>query len=530
MNDFALLIKNLDSTTKTNAKVAMLVNYFNLASDKDKLWAIALFSHRRPKRSVKTSQLKQWAAALAEVPDWLFEASYHIVGDLAETIAHMTPNKASSINKLSLHQCIEAIITLRTKDDEQKKQFVLNQWKSMAFYQKFVFNKIITGGFRIGISQKLMTKALALHTGLDSNLLSLKLMGNWSPENIDFKTLIYSDDKRFSDSRPYPFFLAHSLEEKVFQSNIKHWVIEHKWDGIRAQIIWRNQSLFIWSRGEELITESFPELEIIAENLPDDVVMDGEIVAYSNNNVLDFYALQQRLGRKKPSKTLQTKIPVQFIAYDLLEHQGKDLRMLQLQERRKILVQQLRPLDKHDSIPLQLSERLIFSSWEKAKVAWQNISTPGIEGFMLKDCNSHYKIGRVKGDWWKWKKDPYTIDAVMIYAMRGHGRRANLYTDFTFAVWEKDQLVPFAKAYSGLTDQELNEIDRWIKTHTIDRFGPVRSVEAVQVFEIAFEGIAASKRHKSGVAVRFPRILRWRTDKPPEEAGTLEELKQLLNA
>ncbi|MDT8346806.1 MAG: ATP-dependent DNA ligase, partial [Flavobacteriaceae bacterium] len=460
MNAFARLIQSLDTTTKTNTKVAMLAEYFNLASDKDKLWAIALFSHRRPKRCLKTSQLKQWAAELAEVPEWLLEASYHIVGDLAETIAHMLPKEANLHNDLSLHQCIAAIMALRTKDDEQKKHFVISQWKSMNFYQKFIFNKIITGGFRIGISQKLMTKALALHTGLDTKLLSLKLMGNWSPENTSFEELIFSENDRFADSRPYPFFLAHSLEEKVLKTEIQHWFIEYKWDGIRAQIIWRNGSFFVWSRGEELITHSFPELESITASLEDDVVIDGEIVAYANSNALDFYALQQRLGRKKPTKALQTKIPIQFIAYDLLEYQGKDLRVLPLQQRRKILDQLMQTVAQDDEIPLQLSERLTFSSWEQAKRTWQNISTPGIEGFMLKECSSTYEVGRVKGHWWKWKKDPYSVDAVMIYAMRGHGRRANLYTDFTFAVWDGDRLVPFAKAYSGLTDQELIEIDR----------------------------------------------------------------------
>lgn len=525
MKDFAHLFTQLDQTTKTLVKVQALVDFFNIADDKDKIWAIAILSHRRPKRTVKTAELRQWAAEIADLPDWLFEESYHVVGDLAETIALVLP-KARSLNEQPLHFWIEELKALKELSDEERKKRVISAWKKMETSERFIFNKIITGGFRMGVSQKLMTRALAKATGIEENMLAHRLMGNWSPEETDFETLILSKDKNEDDSRPYPFYLAYALEDAPEDlGKPEEWIAERKWDGIRGQIIVRNGEIYVWSRGEELVTDKYPEYELFKEGLPDGTVLDGEILPYKDGAPLSFNVLQTRIGRKNLSKNILQKAPVIFKTYDLLEWEGEDLRNEPLSERRKILEK----LVKNNSLKaLHLSERVEFTEWSELKEVRDESRQYASEGLMLKRADSTYQVGRKKGDWWKWKVDPLTVDAVMIYAMRGHGRRANLYTDYTFAVWDGDELVPFTKAYSGLTDKEINEVDRFVKRNTIDRFGPVRSVKPELVFEIAFEGINRSSRHKSGVALRFPRMKRWRKDKPKEEANTLEELHQLL--
>lgn len=525
MKNFARLFTQLDQTTKTLMKVQALVDFFDHADEKDKIWAIAILSHRRPKRTVKTAELRQWAAEIADLPDWLFEESYHVVGDLAETIALVLP-EANSVEERPLHFWIEELKTLKDLTDEDRKARVIKAWQSMETTERFIFNKIITGGFRMGVSQKLMTRALAKATGIEENMLAHRLMGNWSPDETDFETLVLSKDRNEDNSRPYPFYLAYALEEEPKKlGSPQEWIVERKWDGIRGQIIVRGGEIYVWSRGEELVTDKYPEYEPFKEGLPDGTVLDGEILPFKNGQPLPFNLLQTRIGRKNLSKSILQKAPVIFKTYDLLEWEGKDLRDKTLTLRRKILEE----LVNNNSLKaLHLSDRVEFTEWEELKVVRDESRHYASEGLMLKRADSTYQVGRKKGDWWKWKVDPLTVDAVMIYAMRGHGRRANLYTDYTFAVWDGDELVPVTKAYSGLTDKEINEVDRFVKRNTIDRFGPVRSVNPELVFEIAFEGINKSSRHKSGVALRFPRMKRWRKDKPKEEANTLQDLHQLL--
>lgn len=536
MKDFVQLFTQLDQTTKTLKKVAALVDYFNKANDKDKLWTIAILSHRRPKRSVRTSLLRAWAASAANVPPWLFEESYHIVGDLAETMALMHPNLESKHDK-SLSEWIEFIIDLKNLEDEHptesedvlatKKEKVRWAWNQLDETERFIFNKLMTGSWRVGVSQKLMTRALARHSGIDENTLSHRLMGNWRAETSSYHQLIIATDPADKISQPYPFYLAYGLEIKIEElGKPNEWLAERKWDGIRGQLIIRENQLFLWSRGEELVTDKFPEFEILTEVLPNGTVIDGEIIAYQDNQPLGFNVLQSRIGRKNVSKSILDKAPVIMIAYDLLELNGKDIRESSLQYRRQELV---RLVDNAASEKLLISELVKFKEWKDLLKERADSRKYHAEGLMLKNKSGTYKVGRKKGDWWKWKIDPLTIDAVLLYAMRGHGRRANLYTDYTFAVWKGKELVPFAKAYSGLTDKEINEVDAFVKRNTIDRFGPVRSVKPDLVFEIAFEGIARSSRHKSGVALRFPRMFRWRKDKPAHEANTLEDLEKLLN-
>lgn len=528
MKEFANLIKYIDETNKTLQKVSALKQYFLEANKQDKVWAIGLLSHRRPKRAVKMPLLRVWAAEFAKIPNWLFEETYHVVGDLAETIALLSNNSSKKTsNNQSLTEYINQIIILKQKDEDAQKEIIFNLWEKLSYYECFVFNKIITGGFRIGVSQKLMTRALAEAYEIDVNTIAHRLMGNWNPAEISFKDLILEPQENENASRPYPFFLAYPIENGLENlGQPKDWQVEWKWDGIRGQLIKRNEEIFIWTRGEELVTEKYTELIALKEFLPNGTVIDGEIMAYKNSEPLSFNHLQTRISRKALSKKILEESPVILMAYDLLEFNGKDLRNQPLSFRRNLLEKLMKEIDEIES--LKISPSIKFNEWSEIRSLHEQSRAMKAEGFMLKQKSSTYKVGRVKGDWWKWKTDPFTIDAVLTYAMSGHGRRANLFTDYTFGLWQDDELVTFAKAYSGLTDAEIRKVDQFVRKNTLQKFGPVRQVKPELVFEIAFEGIALSKRHKSGIAVRFPRILRQREDKSVKSANTIHDLSQFL--
>ncbi len=525
MKDFATLFTRVDETTKTSVKTAALAAYFQTAGPSDRLWTIALFTGRRPKRTITATRLREWAAEVAGLPDWLFEESYSIVGDLAETIALVLP-PAEEEDDRSLTYWINWIKTLSTLEEDARKAGILKAWNSLPTTQRFLFTKLLTGGFRIGVSAKLITRALAQATGQPEPRLTHKLMGNWTPDTATWDSLIEADDPTADLSRPYPFYLAYQMDDLNDLGPPIDWNAERKWDGIRGQLIIRGGEHHLWSRGEDLMTDRFPELAQLKDYLPDGTVIDGEILAFQDEKPLSFNALQKRIGRKTVPKKLLAEAPVILMAYDLLEHDGKDIREAPLQTRRahlKALINQVPATS-----PIRLSDAVAFTTWDdlvKARAQSRNI---GAEGLMLKRLDSPYLSGRKRGDWWKWKIDPLTIDAVMIYAQAGHGRRANLFTDYTFAVRHGNDLVPFTKAYSGLTDAEFREITAWVRKNTLQKFGPVRQVQPTHVFEIAFEGIQASPRHKSGVALRFPRMARWRRDKPVDEANTLDDLKEML--
>lgn len=532
MRNFAILIKTLDSSNKTSVKVDALTEYFLHASNPDKVWTIALLSHRRPPRPVNTTLLRLWASELANIPLWLFEESYHIVGDLAETIALIIPDTDEHSEK-SLSEYVSEMATLKSKTEEEKRLYLHENWQMLNYYERFVFTKLITGSFRIGLSQKLMTRALSKAVNIDEDVLAYKLMGEWNPQKITFQQLILEEKSQDYLSKPYPFYLAYAIEsEPESLGDTSDWSIEHKWDGIRSQTIIRQGELYLWSRGEELITDKYPEFQAFPGVLPDGTVIDGEILPYKEDRIGSFADLQTRIGRKTVTKALLQKTPVIIKAYDLLEWQGKDIRNYPYEERRQLL-EELYATVKDLGLPLQLSERLDLENWNAVAEERMKARELDSEGLMLKHKKSPYQVGRKKGDWWKWKLEPLTIDAVLTYAMRGSGRRANLFTDYTFALWQDKEdgtreLVTFAKAYSGLTDAEFRMVDDFIKKNTLERFGPVRSVTPALVFEIGFEGIALSSRHKSGIATRFPRILRWRTDKKIEEANTVEDLKSMI--
>jgi DNA ligase-1 len=525
MQNFAELIHRLDQSTKTGDKLDALAWFFGHASDSDSVWVIAIFSHRRPKRQVSTKQLRTWCQEKAGIPDWLFEESYQAVGDLAETIALLLPSTTGTHN-LTLTEWIDWLQNLEKDAEDVKKSKILTAWDQFTSLERFVFNKLITGGFRIGVSQNLLIQALSKFAGLSQAQVAHRLMGNWNPEKMSLQELLHSDNSEEDYSKPYPFFLAHPIEIDFLESStVPEWIAEWKWDGIRGQLIRRGQQSFIWSRGEELVNDKFPEILDFLDQVPDGTVLDGELLAFQEGIPLPFSVLQTRITRKTLSKKVLLEAPVSFIAFDLLEWEGKDLRNEPL-SRRKVLLEELVNSVNHPK--LQLSETITFTSWEELAQVRENARELQTEGLMLKKKDSNYETGRKRGSWWKWKLNPMHIDGVLIYAQKGHGRRADLFTDYTFGVWDGEVLVSFAKAYSGLTDAEIREVDAYVKKNTKEKFGPVRTVTPGLVFEIAFEGIQASPRHKSGIALRFPRISRWRKDKPIDQANSLADLKALL--
>jgi len=529
---FTELYTALDETTKTNAKTEALVNYLKLASALDAAWAIWFLSGRKLRQVIPSRKLAEWAAHEARIPNWLFEESYSAVGDLAETIALLLPFPEASI-ELSLRQIVIELEKLREMNEQEQRELVLQLWQQMNRRERFVFNKLITGGFRVGVSQQLIIRAIAKHSNVEAAAIAHRMMGNWEPTTEFYTQLIHADDRSVDISRPYPFFLASPLEaDPASLGEVHEWQAEWKWDGIRSQLIRRGGQTFLWSRGEDLMTERFPELGVLGELLPEGVAIDGEVLPWSFNETggkpMPFALLQQRIGRKNLTKKILADIPVCIVAYDLLELGGEDIRSKALSERRHLLSEIINTLPDAQKHLLTLSSAVEGDSWEALAKMRADSRERSVEGLMLKRLSSPYRVGRQRGDWWKWKIEPYTVDAVLIYAQRGHGRRASLYTDYTFAVWDGGELVPFAKAYSGLTDEEIGKVDNFIRRHTVESFGPVRSVKPELVFELAFEGLQRSTRHKSGIATRFPRILRWRTDKKIEEADSLETVKAML--
>ncbi len=604
MKNFSRLFAELDASTATRDKQAALVRYFaeiaersarwdplaapladpcadraaaelagNAGSDpeRDAAWAVYFLAGGKPRQTVPTRVLRETARTIAALPEWLFEESYQAVGDLAETIAHILP-APSRHSELGLAVWIEQrLLALKGEAPETIAARLADWWDELDTAERFLLTKLIGGGFRVGVSKLSVTRALATLAGLDAKIVAHRLMGYTDgrarPSAAAYRALIApsrlydSDEGDPSTShgshelrgQPYPFFLAHALNEPVERFDAllgspDDWLVEWKYDGIRGQLVVRGGEAFLWSRGEDLVTDRFPELAALAARIPDGTVIDGEILVWHRSQAkahdapAPFADLQTRIGRKTLSKKILAEKPVVLVAYDLLEQDGIDLRRESQSTRRTRLEALVASVNQAvDEPALRISPVLHADSWSSFATLRGEARARGVEGFMLKHRDARYGVGRTKdvGTWWKWKIDPLSVDAVLIYAQRGHGRRASLYTDFTFAVWDREPdgdahrprtLVPFAKAYSGLTDEEMTKVDAIVKKTTIEKFGPVRSVAPTQVFELGFEGIQRSTRHKSGIAVRFPRMLRWRIDKPVEEADTIASLQTLLDA
>lgn len=537
MRRFALLYEALDTTTATRQKLAALVAHFAATPGADAAWAVHFLGGGRLRRLVGPATLRRWLVEASGLPEWLIEETYAAVGDLAETIALLMeleprgePGPGDADADLPLHAWIETrLLPLASLPEPEQRERVVGWWRSLPARECYLLNKLLTGALRVGVAQGLLARALAQHAGLSREVVLGRLAGDWSPSAAAFERLVDpQDDAGASDpTRPYPFMLASALEGEVEQlGDPREWLAEWKWDGIRAQLIRRAGRLSIWSRGEELLTERFPEIASAAERRGVDAVLDGEILVWGDAGVRPFGELQTRIGRKRPGRKLLAERPAAFLAYDLLEHEGRDLRSLPLAERR----QRLEVLLEAGDDTLMLSPALAEEDWPALATARAQSRTRGVEGLMLKRLAAPYASGRTRGAWWKWKIAPFTLDGVLLYAHPGHGRRASLYTDYTFGVWQGEALVPVAKAYSGLDDREIRELDAWIRRNTVERFGPVRAVRPEQVFELAFEGINRSPRHRAGVALRFPRILRWRSDKPAAEADRLATLQALLES
>lgn len=529
MKRFAQLFAEIDETTRTNEKVGAMSRYFSEAAPADAAWAVYFLMGLRPKRLVPVRRLAGWAMEESGVSDWLFEESYHAVGDLAETIALLLPDSDESSND-PLHVWVEQrLLAIGKASEDDQRRIVLDAWRSLGGTERFVWNKLITGSFRVGVSQSLLVRALSKASDVPEATISHRLVGDWQPTPSAYESLISSGNEAPALSSPYPFYLAYPLEGELESLGLaSEWQAEWKWDGIRSQLIRRQGKSYLWSRGDDLITDRFPELIEASEWLLEGTVIDGEILPWRDGHPLPFAQLQRRIGRKNISAKIRTEVPVVILAYDLLELGGEDVREKPLSWRREQLDALVGSANAESRI--LISPIAAANSWADIRAARDRARSLGSEGLMLKKSDAPYGVGRRKGGWWKWKLEPYAIDAVMVYAQPGHGRRALLHTDYTFAVWEGETLVPFAKAYSGLTDAEIREMDTWIRRNTVEKFGPVRSVKPEQVFELGFEGIQASPRHKSGIAVRFPRMLRWRKDKPAKEADTMDALRALLKS
>lgn len=525
MKVFASFVNTLDSTNKTSQKLKAIELFLNEADEQDKLWLVALFTGKRPKRAIRSGLMKQWAVDLANIPEWLFVESYAVVGDLSETISLILP-EPEFYEERSLSDWMALIQKLPEKTEEEKKQFVLHSWNHLPAKERFIFNKLIGGSFRLGVSTQLLINALAKHFEMEPSAVTHSIMGEWQPDGTAFDKLIKGEYVNIQSSKPYPFCLAYALDKPLEDLGaVTDWEAEYKWDGIRGQFIKRDGEVFIWSRGEELISDQFPEIAGAMKLPLDDYVLDGEILIVKNAGILNFSELQKRINRKNVTKKMTDELPACVFAYDLLEWNGEDLRGQPLAFRRSKLETLLNrmPADR-----FRRSEAVVTDTWDTLKKIQENARNLNAEGLMLKHKASPYHTGRKRGDWWKWKIDPLTIDAVLIYAQKGSGRRSSYYTDYTFAVKDGEQLVTIAKAYSGLTDQEIQEVSRFVTRNAVEKFGPVRTVKAELVFEIAFEGISLSSRHKAGVALRFPRIARWRKDKTVADIDTLENVRKLI--
>jgi DNA ligase-1 len=554
MNRFADLYDAIDRTTSTNAKVAALVTYLREAPPADAAWALFFLTGRRLKRHIPTRLMHTWTLELTGLPEWLVEESYAAAGDFAETIALLLEGRVEPIDPesgirerasdapgrlpfdqpeaidtrvdgVALAEWIEKrILPLRDMDDDERRAHVLTWWTRLERRELFLLNKLLTGEFRVGVSHTLVVRAVAHLASLPPAVVEHRLMGKWEPSAEAFAALVGPENPADDPSRPYPFCLATPFDGDIHAlGNRDAWLAEWKWDGIRAQLIQREGQVFLWSRGEELITERFPEITTAARTLPQGTVLDGEVLAFADNAPRPFADLQQRIGRQRKVSEVAAEVPAVFLAYDVLEAGGEDIRVMPLTDRRARLVDLIA-----NTGSLRISEAVAGDTWDALARRRDESRARHVEGLMLKRWTSAYRPGRKRGDWWKWKIDPFTVDAVLIYAQPGSGRRATLFTDYTFGVWDGDELVAVAKAYSGLSDEEIDEVDRWVRRHTTQRFGPVSAVEPVHVFELGFERIARSTRHKSGVAVRFPRILRWRRDKRPGDADTLDTLERML--
>ena len=537
LNKFAKLFFDLDSNNSNNKKIDLLINYFLSNSALNNSWTIFLLIGKSNKRFISGKSLREYYSIIYKLPIWLIDICHQKVGDSAEVISLLLSNKIDKKSKdISLNNLIKNKLPELLKiSEEEKVEMIKYYWEIIPKENLLVFNKILTGSFRIGVSKGLVRKSLSKMLNMDESIISHRLMGQFIPSAKTYNFII---SKKFHQKelgyKPYPFQLANPLDIQVKDLNLDDYQFEWKYDGIRGQIVKRRKNITIWTRGEELVNNSFPELVNLISLINDDFVIDGEILIWNSKKDCpdDFGLLQKRIRRNSPSNKILKDLPISFITYDLLELNGKDLRENILSIRREILEKLYSSWKEKSTDPyfhkLKITKLIKVFDWYDIEKKKNNSRSLNTEGLVIKNKNSKYLPGRKRGNWWKYKVDPMQLDAVLIYAKGGSGKRADLYTDYSFALWKDKELTKFANAYSGLTNEEIKELDKWIRKNTLNKFGPVRSVKPFFVFEISFENIQFSSRHKSGIAVRFPRITKWRKDKNIHEADTLENAYKLM--
>jgi len=540
LNNFSELFLNLDSSNSTNNKIEVLKNYFLSNDPIDNSWAIYLLTGKSNKRFISGRYLKNLFSELYEYPVWLIDTCYLKVGDSAEVITLLLKNKSTSRKKVLLNISLNELLSKTIPDlsklnDEEKNFKIKNMWETLPEDNHLIFNKILTGTFRVGVSIGLITKSISKLINIDEEIISHRLMGNFEPSIDSYEFLINKNiNLQELNSKPFPFLLANTIEDKIFKHSINDFQFEWKYDGIRMQLIKRSGNVSLWTRGQELVNDSFPELVDKMSHIKDDFVLDGELLVWNFKEQIafDFSLLQKRINRKSPTRSIQIKYPIIFIAYDLLEINGRDIREIKLENRRieleKYFSKWHNKTENNISAIFKICNLIFPKDWPDALNYKEKSRENNTEGLIIKKKTSIYSSGRKRGIWWKYKVDPMQLDAVLIYAKGGSGRRAGLYTDYSFALWKDKELIKFASAYSGLTNIEIKELDKWIRKNTIEKFGPVRSLKPEMVFEISFEKIQISKRHKSGIAVRFPRITKWRKDKKINDADSLENAYELM--
>lgn len=542
MNRFAQLLDRLTYEHGRNNKIRLMTDYFRHTPDPERGYALAALTGSLTFQHAKGGLIR---ALIAECTDpVLFGLSYDYVGDLSETVALMWPadpsQKPNAIPSLS-----DVVTGLSTMGKSQLPAQLARWLDALDETGRWALLKLVTGALRIGVSARLAKTAAAALGSKDVTEIEL-IWSGLAPPYLDLFAWLEGKADAPSTNDPAPFrpaMLAHAIEQPDFEKlDAKDFSAEWKWDGIRVQAAAGTNEkgervARLYSRTGEDISESFPDL---IESLRFDGAIDGELLIVRNGRVQSFNVLQQRLNRKTVTPKLLNEFPAHLRAYDLLFENGEDLREKGFMERRARLEKFIAGLD---DPRVDVSQLVPFSTWDELTAGRSDPASAGagddadaVEGVMLKRRDAPYVPGRPKGPWWKWKRDPFTVDAVLMYAQRGHGKRSSYYSDYTFGVWTKgeagDKLVPVGKAYFGFTDEELLQIDRFVRRHTTERFGPVREVthdaDTGLVLEVAFEGLQRSTRHKSGLAMRFPRISRLRWDKPPREADRLETLEKLL--
>jgi len=540
MKAFADLWATLEGQLSEARSAQILARYLQQTSAEDAAWAIYLLCGKKPKKLLSARELVEYFLQTSGTPGWLFWESDDVVGDVNETIALLNDtfmdetasqqnrNENSHPQQNSLAFWMEnQLNTLAEVAQSQRPAFLGNCWQKLGYREAFIINRILTGTWKSNLPLKTIAQALSIVSGQEPMTLMHRLKADWLPNKVFYAKLIAEDQPTFQTEQKFSFGEFKPLEESSIESlgAVEDWWLAWQWEGLRVQCIRRADDCFLWSQNGELVTDRFPELHEMAQKLPEGTILEGVIVACSGQAPLPLADLQPRLGGKSVNRKMMESCPVAFVATDLQLLANEDMRNLPAQQRKTRLAQ----LANDIGFPLVHFPRIEIDQWAHARKLLQEARQHHAEGLSLQRLNSPYPIQNQQADWWSWKVQPHTINAILLYAkMEMAGRSQKQTTEYTFAVWHEDQLVPVARTGIGLPPEEAELLDGWIRANTYERFGPVRSVEPFHVYEIAFDGITPSKRHKCGFVLREPRIINPRPHTPIEEASRLEDLHRLL--